>query len=239
MSCFGDVMVEIDSKWIKKLLRELSKERPIFHSEDDFKHALAWKIHKKLKLKSSEIILEKKCHIKSINKNEKDMYIDIFFIYKKRKYAIELKYKTKSLKNNESRNISNNEKEPLLKNQGAYPLGRYSFWRDVYRLEQLKNNDDIDKGFAIFLTNDRLYWEEPRKETIDYAFRIHERKVGKRLVWNIPKTKKRKGWLKKLENISLRNNYDLTWKNFQPWEENNGKSKNTRFRFLILEIPPS
>ena len=27
------------------ILNQLSNDRPIFHSEADFKHALAWKIH--------------------------------------------------------------------------------------------------------------------------------------------------------------------------------------------------
>ena len=31
---------------IPKIMNELSKLRPIFHSEADFQHALAWEVHR-------------------------------------------------------------------------------------------------------------------------------------------------------------------------------------------------
>jgi hypothetical protein len=33
-------MIDLD-----ELLRALSQERPVFHSERDFQHAIAWRIH--------------------------------------------------------------------------------------------------------------------------------------------------------------------------------------------------
>ena len=52
----------LSSKNIHKILSELSKERQIFHSEADFQHALAWKIHETYK-DQFQIRLEKRIDI--------------------------------------------------------------------------------------------------------------------------------------------------------------------------------
>ena len=51
--------VEFNKKEINKLMKRLSKKRPVFDSEDDFKFSLAWAIKEKYKDKV-EIRLEKK-----------------------------------------------------------------------------------------------------------------------------------------------------------------------------------
>jgi len=59
-------MIDLDG-----LIRELSVERPVFHSEADFQHALAWKIHKKYPKMS--VKLERRVELE-----DKEIYIDIF-----------------------------------------------------------------------------------------------------------------------------------------------------------------
>ena len=74
---------------MKSILKLLSDQRPIFHSEADFQHLLAWEIREHYP--DCKIRLETKIH----GKNTK-VYLDILVDYKGKKYAIELKYKTLS-----------------------------------------------------------------------------------------------------------------------------------------------
>jgi len=58
---------------LQKVIHLLSKERPLFHSEADFQHALAWAIHKNYP--DVEVRLEKREVI-----NGKEIYFDISII---------------------------------------------------------------------------------------------------------------------------------------------------------------
>lgn len=201
---------------MENILDELSKERLIFHSEADFQHALAWKIHEKHN--DLNIRLEKKL-------NSQGIYLDIFAFNDTYKIAIELKYKTikvdKSFENEEFN----------LKNQSAQDQGRYDFIKDISRLEKAKKHCNY-MGFAIFLTNDPLYWKNPMREidTLDKEFRIHEGKTIKgTLDW---KEGASKGTMSKREDaIELENEYNLNWADYLNLNGLNGK-----FRFLLVEI---
>ena len=139
---------------IKITLLELSKTRPIFHSEADFQFALALK----LKEKDFEIRLEKPYLL-----NNKRLRLDIEIHNKKfEKYAIELKYKTKKFLT-----IRNNEKFNL-KSHYAQNDGAFLFLKDVNRINQLITIKDDEQpnfkgGFVIFLTNDNWYYESDEK----------------------------------------------------------------------------
>ena len=85
---------------------------------------------------------------------------------------IELKYKTSKLK------VSIDDEEYQLKTHGAYPVSRYEFIKDISRLEVFGG------GFAVFLTNDNLYWYRGEEEGIDEDFKNYEnRKIKGRLNW--------------------------------------------------------
>ena len=76
-------------------------------------------------------------------------------------YPIEIKYKTKKEKKN-SNFIRFGVKMGELKHfkdQGAQNIGRYSFWKDVARIEFVKEcfSPNIAKGFCVFVTNDESY----------------------------------------------------------------------------------
>jgi len=73
-----------------KILTELSKDRPIFHSEADFQHALAWKIHEKYP--DFNIRLEK-----GMSLDYDKIYFDIFIQKNGNIIIIETKYKTKEI----------------------------------------------------------------------------------------------------------------------------------------------
>ena len=72
-----------NEKEIRELMEKLSKKRPVFYSEDDFKFSLAWEIKEKYR-DDVEIILEKKMNNKNASSSEegdhknKNQRIDIF-----------------------------------------------------------------------------------------------------------------------------------------------------------------
>jgi predicted MPP superfamily phosphohydrolase len=133
---------------IEKALLELSKIRPIFHSEADFQFALALK----LKEQNFEIRLEKPYLL-----NNKRLRLDIEIHNKKfGKYAIELKYKTKKF------STTYNNEEFNLKSHYAQNDGVFLFWQDADRINKLiekKQKLNFKGGFVIFLTNDNWYYE--------------------------------------------------------------------------------
>jgi hypothetical protein len=138
-------MIDLDG-----VLRELSKERLVFHSEADFQHALAWKIHKKYP--EINIRFERRIEL-----DDKEIYIDIFLKDKKERIGlIELKYKTRDIE------IEINDERFKLKNQSAQDISRYDFIKDISRLEKCVDRLPNTTGYAIFLTNDPSYWNFPR-----------------------------------------------------------------------------
>lgn len=83
--------------------------------------------------------------------------IDIVLKIGNRFIAIELKNKLKSFTANLSR-FGESTDVQILKNQSAQNIGRYQFWKDVKRIELLKQSyENVIGGVALFLTNDRNY----------------------------------------------------------------------------------
>ncbi len=159
---------------IHGLMRKLSESRPIFHSEADFQHALAWLIHDTMP--ESQIRLEYpfRCDGKTV-------YLDIWLPTER--IAIELKHLTRKLK----RDCNG---EPFdLKNQSARNIRRYDFLDDIQRLENLADikEEPARAGFAVLLTNDPAYWEVPTsrwESTNDADFRLHkDHKLSGKCKW--------------------------------------------------------
>lgn len=200
---------------ITELLDELSKERPIFHSEADFQHALAWKIHEKYS--DLNIRLEKR-----ITLNDKEIYIDVFIHKGNNIVAIETKYKTKNI------NITVSNEEFNLKNHSAPNNNRYDFIKDISRIEECLKKYLNGYAFAIFLTNDSSYWEISRgTDTQDKDFRIHEGRIIKgKLSWKEGASKKTRS-----EPIILKGKFKLTWKDYSDVKKRNGN-----FRYLLVKI---
>ncbi len=200
------------------VLNELGKKRPVFHSEADFQHALAWTIHEKYS--GLNIRLEKRVIL-----NNKGFYFDIFAFNDNKTVAIEVKYKTKNL------DTAVNSEEFNLKNQGAQDQGRYDFIKDISRLEKALETYRDGAGFAIFLTNDESYWKTPKRDvnTADKDFRIHERGILGTLSW---KEGTSKGTMSgRSESIILKRGYMLNWNDYSDVAKQNGK-----FRYLLVKI---
>ena len=177
---------------IHMVMAELAKTRPIFHSEDDFKFALAWQIHEMMQ--DIQIRLE--------YRHSEGVYMDIWI--RSHRLAVELKYKTKRL-------VALDDSEVFhLKEQGARNHGRYDFLKDIERVESAVS------GFAIILTNEPAYWGEHsvRQSSNDYNFRIHEgREVSGELNWRDPEAGAAKSGDRQ-EPTTLSGSYNLRWKEY-------------------------
>ena len=91
---------------------------------------------------------------------------------------VELKYKTKKAERQISRfDEILDDKVVVMKNQGAQDLGMYDFWKDVRRIELVRNRfAKVKGGLAIFVTNDALYTKASRPESNNYLLNMNEGK---------------------------------------------------------------
>jgi hypothetical protein len=95
------------------------------------------------------------------------VHIDLLVVCDHQHFAIELKYKTAAL------DARRGSEQFSLRGQSAQDCGRYDFLSDVVRLEQYVASEQSATGFALFLSNDRLYWEKIRPSNISARFSIH------------------------------------------------------------------
>ena len=204
---------------IHNLMQGLSYSRPIFHSEADFQHALAWHIHRVMP--DSHVRLEY-----PIRYDDSTMYLDIWL--SKNRIAVELKYPTQML------DLNRESERFLLVNHGAQPPRRYDFLKDVQRLERVVAEKSARGGYAVLLTNHPYYWENPTqgwRTAIDTDFRLHEgRTVSGRLEWS-----KRAGagtTRGRQAPIDLFGSYNLRWRDYSRL----GGSNNQLFRYLAVAV---
>lgn len=200
---------------IVRTLESLAIKRPLFHSEADFQHALAWEIHQQSS--NHSIRLEfKPPNIK------KRFYIDLWVANKESAIAIELKYKTRGP------SLEHEGETFDLLNQSAQDCGRYDFCKDIQRLEAVASEQPNIIGYAIFLTNDSGYWNKPRKDQpADSDFRIHQGKtLSGELKWGSHASQGTKRGRE--DSISIKGTYDLAWKQFSQ-----------QFKYLLVKIEKS
>jgi len=251
--------VEFNEKEINKLMKKLSKKRPLFDSEDDFKFSLAWLIKEKYK-KKVEIRLEKKMNnnkdassSKEGDQNNRNQRIDIFIIVKNEnnveKIGIELKYFTAKI---EWRDYKN-EETFILTEQAANDIKCYDAWKDVERLEDFIKSGDINKGFAIWLTNINALSDNDdyNKDNYYYQFRIRN---GRKIPDADNPRNPKKGYVElkwdkdasegtkkgREDTIKIKKNYNVSWKDYSilNLEDNNSskKSSNNKFKYALLEV---
>lgn len=204
---------------IEKLLPGLAIKRPIFHSEADFQHSLAWEIHQQWTTCSMRLEF-KPPHL------ENRFYLDIWVAQKDMILAIELKYKTRKL----HAKVQNESFELL--DQSAQDVSRYDFLKDIQRLEQIVSGRKDIIGYAILLTNDSSYWNPPINDrSIDSNFRIHQgRNLTGALRWG---TRASIGTVRgREEEIHIKGEYKLDWRDYSnPSKESYGK-----FRYLLVRV---
>ena len=198
---------------IRNTLSELAKERPIFHSEADFQHALAWKIHEGC---GSCCVRLEYPPPGVVNR----VHLDVWVKHEGATIVIELKYRTAELKTQ-----CHGERFDL-KPHSAPDLGRYGFIEDVQRLESIVQNYGADAvGYAVLLTNDHLYWLPPRKKLPnDRQFRVHE---GRTIAGTLR-------WQEDAEDpVVLSGRYGLRWEDYSSSAKN---KKNGQFKYLLVTV---
>ena len=108
---------------VSDIMRALSVRRPVFHSEADFQHALAWEVHRahpdlKIRLEYRPPDFGRR-------------YLDVWLTGCDGSMAVELKYFTRRLE------CSSGGEAFSLLDQGAQDISRYDFLKDVERFEEL------------------------------------------------------------------------------------------------------
>lgn len=204
---------------IKKLIETLSKERPVFHSEADFQHALAWLIHQEHS--NADVRLE----VPFVS-HHGNMCVDIVVKIGDKRHLLELKYKTRQIE------VEYNDERYNLQSHVALPLGRYDVLKDVQRIERLIEAGKADAGAVVFITNDSAYWSNPKtSEDTSAAFSLRDgRHISGVMDWSL---KTSAGTKKKREEpIGLSGAYVAEWREYSKVESSSYRS----FRYLLFPI---
>ena len=224
-------------KTIAELMKNLSENRPIFHSEDDFKFAFGQQVIEHFSENPDiEIRFEKPEDIVYVNRigeeiEPKRVYFDLIIQIEGNLIPIEFKYKTKKI----TPCIINDECFSLL-DQGARDRVRFEFRKDIFRIEYLVNSqkcEDIKKGFSIFLTNDEKYWTQKRGgNTLDANYRFADVIIRKDSGWNNHKIDRNENhWTRNgMYNykLNLTKQHDVKWCCYSV-------INNCKFKCMIIE----
>ena len=182
---------------IHALMKELSRTRPIFHSEADFQFALSRCICEKMP--DCPIRLETPFRFDG-GTGRMDIWLPTECV------AIELKYFTRQMV------VCHADELYDLKEHAAADLARFGFLTDVHRLEHMVQDEEHPAlvGFAVLLTNAPSLWDRPRRRNNDAAFHLHDGRDGVTgtLQWS-------KGGIPIEDgSIHLRGSYTMKWKPF-------------------------
>lgn len=103
---------------------------------------------------------------------------------------VELKYKTKKVERQIKRFDERlHENVTVMKHQGAQDLGMYDFWKDVRRVELVRNRfSRVKGGIAVFVTNDKGYLNIGKQTSNHTQFCMSEGKHGVHKSWLNPQS---------------------------------------------------
>lgn len=190
----------LDDGAILDLMRRLAARRPVFHSEADFQHELAWEARS---AGVADAVRLEQPHDTPHGR----IAVDLVIRRGPHKAAIELKYWKRRL------TVDVEGERFNLKNQAAQDICRYDLWSDVARLERLVDGGVFDSACAITLTNDSGYWNMGRDGTVDAAFRLHEgRTAHGRLAWAAHAGA---GTMRnRVEQIELAREHSIGWRDY-------------------------
>jgi hypothetical protein len=206
---------------VSKIIDHLREKRPVFDDEKDFQYSLAHAIT--AEWPDCVLYLEGRPL-----REQKDLNYDICVSHEDREFFFELKFKPTNL------TASVGSRVFRLKRQSAQDVYCYDFLYDVWKIEQVVLGMRAT-GYAIFLTNDSLYWRGPRNEPAYFPFRLKDgRRIAKseNLSWLKGKEKKGSG---RQQDITLQRSYNLKWHEYSMLD-NAEPRVNGRFNYLLLEV---
>jgi hypothetical protein len=202
------------------VLSALAARRPVFHSERDFQHTLAWQIQ--LTHPEAQTRLEPR--------PRRGIHLDLLVRLSEQRTAIELKYLVATLQATVDGEVFD------LPNQSANDISRHDVVKDITRVESLLAEGYADDGKVLVLTNDRSYWQPaPRTDTIDTQFRIHEDRV----LTGTPSWAARAGrgtTTGRDTPLLLAGRYTCRWRDYSQVTVTNGRQ--SRFRYLLIAAQP-
>jgi hypothetical protein len=201
-----------------RVLVELSKRRPVFHSEADFQHALAWELQR------TDEALDVRLEYRPFPEESKSL--DVLVRGTDSVTAIELKHLTGAL------DITVGNERFVLKKQGAYDIVSYDCIKDLTRLEQFLDREVADVGYLIVLANDSAHWRKPKRRGAAYDdFRLTDgRAIAGTLGWGStagPGTRRGRE-----AALTLRGEYFLQWSDYSTVAPGRGG----KFRFVAVEV---
>lgn len=237
---------------IDNLIASLQDKRKVFHSEDDLKLSFGMEI---LKNNSNcQVRLERPVEIEMIDWNSNKPItrapIDVVIVENNGSLIpIELKYKTKKIK------LDLKGETYQLTEHGAVDIGRYSFRKDIYRIEQyLDSHENSATGYVLILTNNKAYFDTDvsQKENYDKFLSFHnstminkrdrgwnyskidkdkyEQRAGDKRWWY--KDKRKPHWTCSKElfyKLDLQNDYKINWIDYSSIQE-------TDFKYCLIKI---
>ena len=179
MSVRSNLIMEIESD-IRNFLKQ---QNELLFNEFDFQMQLA--IYLRMTQKYDDVESEYFLPTKNTNILEgydwdSNMRIDIVVRSGDDFVPIELKYVTKKVVRDYIRFGELVKGMVILKNHAAQDIRRYDFWKDVRRIELIKNIFPAVKyGLAIFLTNDSSYLKDPKADSVCAPFSMSgNREIG-------------------------------------------------------------
>ena len=124
---------------------------------------------------------------------------------------VELKYKTKKVERQISRfDEMLDDKVVVMKNQGAQDLGMYDFWKDVRRVELVRNRfKNVKGGLAVFVTNDPFYTKASRPNSNNYLLNMTEGKHSVVKHWQNEDSACAK--MKSYKSFEVEKEYSIKW----------------------------
>ncbi len=176
---------------INKTIEELKKKTPYFASEAHLQMSFVAVAMEQDEDKEFTFIPEYPIKRNTFNGkviNKKDE-IDLVIIDKKgKKTFIEFKHKTYSNQKTKSVKIMYGDlvikEDHIPTNMGAVDLGGYDCWSDIERLQYYKDNNECDKAYFIFITNDKRYWDGNDSSYVGFSITENDRGSKKRY-WEV------------------------------------------------------
>ena len=215
---------------IKEFLdKELKEKGRVFLNEWDFQMSLSlflthikdYKVHLEYVVPLN--FLAEKNKKKYPFANKENINIDIVIEKEGLFYLIELKYKTqratiKFERFGEINCVS-------LKDQSRIPMSKYDFWKDVARLEFLKESfEKVKGGLCIFLTNNETYTRGDKGISEEFTMEAQKSHIGT-LTLKDGKTKK------KCPEFSLSKDYQI-----EKWNKVANEETKIAFHYCIVRV---
>ncbi|WP_309114771.1 hypothetical protein [Saccharothrix sp.] len=217
----SDDMVIAGTIRLDDLLAGLAHARPVFHSEADLQHALAWQVH----------LLDPHVQVRlEVRPDPAVREVLDLLVHRPdhgRSTAIEVKYWKKRWSGTAAGERFD------LPNQGAHDIRRYDFVKDISRVERFVAARPGCDGLVLLWSNDDLDWRPPAtfRATAADAFRIHEGATldGER-AWS---AQAGAGTTKGREKpIALTGHYRMAWRDFTTLDHVVGG----RMRLLAVKV---